>query len=339
MTLDRPLRVAIIGAGPAGVYAADLLSKAEIPTSIDILERFPRRLASSATASPPITRGSSRSSGRFSNILGRGDVRLLANVNVGTDISLEDLRAHYDAVVFATGSLRGRAPRHPRHRPRGLLRRRRLRLLVRRPSGRPARVAAGRPRGRDSRCRQRGPRRRADARQAHRRTSRRRTCRRTSLRASEKSRRDGRAPLRPPRPGPGEVHPARAAGARAGSGRRRGRLSRGLRLRRGVSGGDRWPSPDQARRSKTLMDWTLREADGRVAAHPPPHASTAAWRSSTTARVASRACAWSARRFRATARSKGTGEFLDYPVPGGLPRGRVLGSEIPGVPFDDGHAA
>jgi ferredoxin--NADP+ reductase len=37
-------------------------------------------------------------------VLGRGDIRLLANVNVGTDLTLQDLREHYDAVIFATGS-------------------------------------------------------------------------------------------------------------------------------------------------------------------------------------------------------------------------------------------
>ncbi|WP_296668002.1 pyridine nucleotide-disulfide oxidoreductase, partial [Demequina sp.] len=40
----------------------------------------------------------------LANVLGRGDIRVLANVNIGTDLSLQDLREHYDAVIFATGS-------------------------------------------------------------------------------------------------------------------------------------------------------------------------------------------------------------------------------------------
>lgn len=37
-------------------------------------------------------------------ILQRGDIRLLGNVNIGEDVTVEDLHAHYDAVIFATGS-------------------------------------------------------------------------------------------------------------------------------------------------------------------------------------------------------------------------------------------
>ena len=39
--MTRPLRVAIVGAGPAGVYAADILTKSETPVEIDLLDRMP----------------------------------------------------------------------------------------------------------------------------------------------------------------------------------------------------------------------------------------------------------------------------------------------------------
>lgn len=104
MTLDRPLRVAIIGAGPAGIYAADILTKAEIPTSIDLIERLPAPFGLVRYGVAPDHPRIKQIIGALSSILGRGDVRLLANVNVGTALSLEDLRAHYDAVIFATGS-------------------------------------------------------------------------------------------------------------------------------------------------------------------------------------------------------------------------------------------
>lgn len=109
MTFDRPLRVAIIGAGPAGIYAADILTKAEIPTSIDVIERLPAPFGLVRYGVAPDHPRIKQIVGALSGILGRGDIRLLANVNVGTDLSLEDLRAHYDAVVFATGSF-GDAP-------------------------------------------------------------------------------------------------------------------------------------------------------------------------------------------------------------------------------------
>ena len=103
MTFDRPLRVAIVGAGPAGAYAADILTKAEIPTSIDIIERLPAPFGLVRYGVAPDHPRIKQIITALTGVLGRGDIRLLANVNVGTDLSLDDLRDHYDAVVFATG--------------------------------------------------------------------------------------------------------------------------------------------------------------------------------------------------------------------------------------------
>lgn len=104
MTFDRPLRVAIIGAGPAGIYAADILTKADIPTSIDIIERLPAPFGLVRYGVAPDHPRIKQIITALTNVLGRGDIRLLANVNIGTDLTLEDLRDHYDAVIFATGS-------------------------------------------------------------------------------------------------------------------------------------------------------------------------------------------------------------------------------------------
>ncbi|WP_157283422.1 NAD(P)-binding protein, partial [Oerskovia turbata] len=41
MSSSRPLRVAIVGAGPAGIYAADILSKSGVEVGIDLFERLP----------------------------------------------------------------------------------------------------------------------------------------------------------------------------------------------------------------------------------------------------------------------------------------------------------
>jgi len=101
---DRPLRVAVIGAGPAGTYAADILSKSGLPVSIDILERLPAPFGLVRYGVAPDHPRIKQIVVALAGVLGRGDIRLLANVSVGTDLSLEDLRAHYDAVIFATGS-------------------------------------------------------------------------------------------------------------------------------------------------------------------------------------------------------------------------------------------
>ncbi len=104
MSPDRPLRVAVIGAGPAGTYASDILSKSGMPVSIDIIERLPAPFGLVRYGVAPDHPRIKQIIVALANVLGRGDIRLLANVNVGTDLTLEDLREHYDAVIFATGS-------------------------------------------------------------------------------------------------------------------------------------------------------------------------------------------------------------------------------------------
>ncbi|SEJ14408.1 FAD-dependent oxidoreductase [Demequina mangrovi] len=106
MTTQRPLRVAIIGAGPAGTYAADILSKTDLNVSIDIIERLPAPFGLVRYGVAPDHPRIKQIIVALANVIGRGDIRLLANVNVGEDISLEELREHYDAVIFATGSFK-----------------------------------------------------------------------------------------------------------------------------------------------------------------------------------------------------------------------------------------
>jgi ferredoxin--NADP+ reductase len=104
VTTNRPLRVAIIGAGPAGTYAADILTKQGLDVSIDIIERLPAPFGLVRYGVAPDHPRIKQIIVALANVLGRGDIRLLANVNVGTDLTLDDLREHYDAVIFATGS-------------------------------------------------------------------------------------------------------------------------------------------------------------------------------------------------------------------------------------------
>ncbi len=106
VTPERPLRVAIIGAGPAGTYAADILSKTELDVSIDIIERLPAPFGLVRYGVAPDHPRIKQIIVALANVLGRGDIRLLANVNIGTDLTLQDLEDHYDAVIYATGSFK-----------------------------------------------------------------------------------------------------------------------------------------------------------------------------------------------------------------------------------------
>ncbi|WP_277208362.1 FAD-dependent oxidoreductase [Isoptericola croceus] len=106
MSSSRPLRVAIVGAGPAGIYAADILSKTDLDVSIDLFERLPAPFGLVRYGVAPDHPRIKGIIGALHKVLSKGDVRLLANVNYGVDLKLEDLRQYYDAVIFSTGAIR-----------------------------------------------------------------------------------------------------------------------------------------------------------------------------------------------------------------------------------------
>ena len=106
MSSTRHLRVAIVGAGPAGIYAADILSKSGVEVSIDLFERLPAPFGLVRYGVAPDHPRIKQIIVALHKILDRGDVRLLSNVDYGTDITLVDLRRFYDAVIFSTGAIR-----------------------------------------------------------------------------------------------------------------------------------------------------------------------------------------------------------------------------------------
>ncbi|WP_298456527.1 FAD-dependent oxidoreductase [uncultured Cellulomonas sp.] len=105
----RPLRVAVVGAGPAGIYAADILSKTELDVSIDLLERLPAPFGLVRYGVAPDHPRIKQIIVALHKVLDRGDIRLLANVDYGVDLKLEDMRQFYDAIIFSTGSIRDAA--------------------------------------------------------------------------------------------------------------------------------------------------------------------------------------------------------------------------------------
>ncbi len=102
------LRLAIVGAGPAGIYAADLLVKAErdFDVSIDLFEHLPAPyglVRYGVSPDHPRIKGIINA---LREVLDGGDIRYFGNVHYGTDITLADLKKHYNAVIFATGSIK-----------------------------------------------------------------------------------------------------------------------------------------------------------------------------------------------------------------------------------------
>jgi ferredoxin--NADP+ reductase len=100
------LRVAVIGSGPSGSYSAQLLTEdSESPIEVDVFERLPAPFGlvryGVAPDHPRIKSITTSFAEVFEETPG---VRFLGNVLVGRDITLDEMRAHYDAVVFATGA-------------------------------------------------------------------------------------------------------------------------------------------------------------------------------------------------------------------------------------------
>ncbi|GAA3765705.1 FAD-dependent oxidoreductase [Microbacterium kribbense] len=101
------LRLAIIGAGPAGIYAADNLLKAErkFDVSIDLFDKLPAPyglVRYGVAPDHPRIKGIITA---LRDVLDRGDIRIFGNVEFGSDLTLDDLKDHYHAVIFATGAV------------------------------------------------------------------------------------------------------------------------------------------------------------------------------------------------------------------------------------------
>jgi ferredoxin--NADP+ reductase len=103
MARSRP-RVAIVGAGPAGAYAAACLLRARGDVEIDLFERLATPWGLLRGGVAPDHQEIKRLQDTFDReTLARG-CRFLGNVEIGTDVSHSELMRHYTAVVYATGA-------------------------------------------------------------------------------------------------------------------------------------------------------------------------------------------------------------------------------------------
>src|SRR6476660_7216454 len=99
-----PLRVAVIGSGPAGFYAAGALLGAEFPVEVDMIERLPTPWGLVRLGVAPDHPKIKSVSRAFEKIAARPGFRFLGNVEIGRDLSNAELLDHYDAILYAVGA-------------------------------------------------------------------------------------------------------------------------------------------------------------------------------------------------------------------------------------------
>jgi len=100
------LRVAIVGAGPAGIYAGNILAHQHPDVEIDLFDTLPAPyglIRYGVAPDHPRIKGIVNS---LHEMLNAGKIRFYGNVTFGTDLTLDDIRAHYHAVIFATGAIK-----------------------------------------------------------------------------------------------------------------------------------------------------------------------------------------------------------------------------------------
>lgn len=102
---SRPLRVAIVGAGPSGFYAAGaLLQQKEIHVSIDIFDRLPTPYGLVRYGVAPDHQKIKSVTKVYERTVRDSRVRYFGNVGLGEEISHDELKSHYDQIIYATGA-------------------------------------------------------------------------------------------------------------------------------------------------------------------------------------------------------------------------------------------
>jgi ferredoxin/flavodoxin---NADP+ reductase len=102
--MGAPLRVAVVGSGPAGFYAAGHLLDSDLEVEVDMIERLPTPWGLVRLGVAPDHPKIKAVSRAFEKIAAQPGFRFVGNVEVGRDLTQEDLSRLYDAVVYAVGA-------------------------------------------------------------------------------------------------------------------------------------------------------------------------------------------------------------------------------------------
>jgi ferredoxin/flavodoxin---NADP+ reductase len=98
------LRVAVVGSGPAGFYATAALLDADVPFEVDMIERLPTPWGLVRLGVAPDHPKLKSVSRAFERIAAKPGYRFIGNVEIGRDLTHDDLACLYDAVIYAVGA-------------------------------------------------------------------------------------------------------------------------------------------------------------------------------------------------------------------------------------------
>lgn len=104
-TATQPLRVAIVGAGPAGFYAAERLFKeTEMVVEVDMFDRLPTPYGLVRNGVAPDHQKIKSVTAVFDRVAGNPRFRFFGNIELGRDVTVDDLKDYYHQILFSTGA-------------------------------------------------------------------------------------------------------------------------------------------------------------------------------------------------------------------------------------------
>ena len=101
---EAPLRVAIVGSGPAGFYTAEHLLRQERPTTVDLFDRLPTPFGLVRGGVAPDHPKIKSVTRIYDKVAANPAFRFFGNVTAGRDVTADDFARHYHAVVWAVGA-------------------------------------------------------------------------------------------------------------------------------------------------------------------------------------------------------------------------------------------
>ncbi|KRA31093.1 MULTISPECIES: NAD(P)-binding protein [unclassified Nocardioides] len=103
--MSTELRVAVVGAGPSGIYCAEALTtQSVVPARVDVFDRLPSPYGLVRYGVAPDHLKMKSVVGALAKVMGRERVRFIGNVDIGVDVPVDVLAEHYHAIVWCYGA-------------------------------------------------------------------------------------------------------------------------------------------------------------------------------------------------------------------------------------------